>query len=219
VTVTAAPNTEYLLVNTSGGGTPTSANILSTVTLQQGTCVTGGPPPTTDLAQSVANWQIQFLYNGAAAGGGAVNDTSPTDILDGSSSMYVYSTTADTILLTMTVPTSTSIPRYSTWDMSTITSIQMSMQSDVPPGYWSAGSPSFQLSSANGSLTLSPASSSAANSSYTGWDTLIAPLAGNSAWQAAPSGQFDIRNVTSIRINLSVEGTNWAVFLNAMFLK
>jgi uncharacterized protein (TIGR03437 family) len=219
VVVTATPNTQYLLVDTSGGGTPTSANILSTVTLQQGTCVAGGPPPTTDLAQSISNWQIQFLYNGAAAGGGAANDTSPSDILDGSSSMYVFSEGADTILLTMTVPASTSIPRYSTWDMSTITSIQISMQSDVPPGDWSAGSPYFQLTSANGSLTLSPTSSSAANSSYTGWDTLIAPLAGNFNWQAATSGQFDIRNVTSIQINLSVAGTNWAVLLNAMFLK
>lgn len=219
VTVTGTPNTEYLLVDTSGGGTPASANILSTVTLLQGTCVIGGPPPTIDLAQSVSNWQMQFLYNGATAAGGTANDTSPADILDGSSAMYVYSTTADTILLTMTVPASTSIPRYSTWDMSAITSIQMSMMSDVPPGQWLAGFPSFQLTSAKGSLILSPTSSSAADSSYYGWDMLVAPLAGNSNWQAAKSGQFDIRNVTSIQINLSVGGTNWAVLLNAMFLK
>jgi len=216
VTVTGTPNTQYFLVDTSGGGTPTSANILSTVTLQQGTCPAGGPPPATDLAQSVNNWQIQFLYNGGAAAGGAANDTSPSDILDGISSMYVYSMTANTILLTMTVPASSG---YSTWDLSAIASIQMSMQSDVPPGYWSAGSPSFRLISANGSLTLSPASSSAANPSYTGWDTLIAPLAGNSNWLAATSGQFDVRNVTSIQVNLSVASTGWAVLLNAMFLR
>jgi uncharacterized protein (TIGR03437 family) len=216
VTVIGTPNTQYFLVDTSGGGTPTSANILSTVTLQQGTCPAGGPPPATDLAQSVNNWQIQFLYNGGAAAGGAANDTSPSDILDGISSMYVYSMTANTILLTMTVPASSG---YSTWDLSAIASIQMSMQSDVPPGYWSAGSPSFRLISANGSLTLSPASSSAANPSYTGWDTLIAPLAGNSNWLAATSGQFDVRNVTSIQVNLSVASTGWAVLLNAMFLR
>ena len=219
VAVTGTPGAVYLLVDTSGVGTPTSANILSTVTLQQGTCVAGGPPPTADLAQSISDWQLQFLYNGAAAGGGAVDDTAPSDILDGSSSMFLYSTTADTMLLTMTVPPSSSIPRYATWDMSTIKSIQMSMQSDVPPGYWNLGSPSFTLNSANGSLTLSPVAASAADSSYTGWDALIAPLAGNSNWQAATSGQFDIRNVKSIQIGLNVAGTGWAVLLNAMFLK
>jgi hypothetical protein len=216
VTVTGTPGTAYLLVDTSGGGTPAAANILSTVTLQQGTCPAGGPPPTADLAQSVSNWQIQYLNNGGVATGVGVDDTSPADILDGSSSIYVYSVTANTILMTMTAPASASIPR---WDMSALKTVQISMQSDVTPGTWNLGSPSFTLKSANGSLTLSPVSASAADPSYNGWETLTAPLAGNANWQAATSGQFDIRNVTSIQIGLSVSGTNWALLLNAMFLK
>jgi uncharacterized protein (TIGR03437 family) len=213
VTLTAKPNTTYLLVNTSAGGTPASANVLSTVTLQQGTCPSqpGGAPPANDLAQSVSNWQFQFLNNGAAAQGGEANDTSPSDILDGTSSMYVYSTTANAILLTQSAPGG--------WNLSAITNILISMQSDVPPGSWNSGSPSFTLTSANGSLTLSPATSSAANGSYTGWLPLTVPLAGSANWLAVTSGQFNIQNVTSIQIGLSVAGTNWAVLLNAMFLK
>jgi uncharacterized protein (TIGR03437 family) len=299
-TVSATPGTTYILVDTSSGGTPTAANVLSQVTLQQGVCATpptittaslpggtvgtaysaslsaagGAPPyswsvsglpaglsfspagsitgtptasgnftigvkvsdsngstasenlalsiaaastagaaaPTNDLMQSIVNWQMQFLDNGAPGQGGAENDTSPTDVLDGTSSMYVYSTTANQIVLTMTGPANG-------WNLSTVSTIQMSMQSDVPPGLWGAGTPYFQLISANGSLTLAPVSSSAANSSYSGWDTLTAPLAGNSSWTATQSGQFDVQNVTSIQVGLDVDGVEWAVLLNGMFLK
>src|SRR5208337_3305878 len=67
VTVTTTPNTTYLLVDTSGGGSPTTANVLSTVTTQQGTCPNppGAAAPTNDLAQSIVNWQMQFLNNGS----------------------------------------------------------------------------------------------------------------------------------------------------------
>jgi uncharacterized protein (TIGR03437 family) len=214
VTLTATPNTSYLLVDTSAGGAATAANVLSTVTIQQGTCTTqpGAPPPTTDLAQSVADWVIQYLYNGSPAEGGAADDTSPGDILDGASSMYVVTTNGNHIVLTRNGPAGG-------WDLSRITNILLAMQSDVTPGYWAAGSPSFRLQSANGSLTLSPTNSSVADASYFGWARLKAPIAGSTAWQAVTSGQFNIQNVTAIRIDLAVSGTGWAVLLNAMFLQ
>ena len=210
VTVTGAPNVTYNLINLSGA--VASSTSLASVTLQQGTCPAqpGVAPPTSDLAQNVSNWQVQLLNNGANAGGGAQNDTSPSDILDGSSSMYVFSTSATTILLTQNAPSST-------WDFSKISNVLLSLQSDISPGYWQA-SPSFKLTSANGSLSLTP-TSSVADNSYYGWVQLAAPLAGNSTWKAATSGQFNIQNVTSIQVSLNVNGINWAALLNAMFLK
>jgi uncharacterized protein (TIGR03437 family) len=211
--ITTTPNSVYLLADTSGAGTPTSANILATVTSAQGTCPTqnGVAPPTTDLAQSVSNWVIQYQANGGAATGGAADDTSPTDILDGTSCMYIYSTTANTITLTRNAPASG-------WDFSKISAIQLSMQSDLLPGSWVA-TPTFRLLSTGGSLTLTPVSASPADPSYFGWTGITAPLAGNAAWTVATSGQFNVQNVTAIQITLNSGSIGWAVLLNGMFLK
>ena len=214
-TLQATPNTTFYLVNTSGGGAVTQAQVLSTVTLQQGTCPTqqGGPPPTGDLAQSVNNWQIQFLNSGSnQPGGSAVNDTSPSDILDGTSAMYLYSGLAGEILMTQQAPSPG-------WNLSGISTMQLSMQSDVTPGTWALGSPSFTLVSANGTLTLSPTVASTADNSYFGWLGLSVPLAGNAGWKATTTGQFNIQDVTSIQVQFNVNGTGWSLLLNAMFLK
>jgi hypothetical protein len=215
VTLQATPNTTYLLVDTSAGGTPTSVNILSTVTMQQGTCPNGVgvPPPTTDLAQSVSDWQLQFLNNGSPGAGGASNLTDPQYVLDGTSSMFVQVTSGNAVLLTRNAPSTG-------WDFSRISTIQFSMQSDVPPGSWAAASPVIKLNSANGSLTLASASPSAANASYSGWLALTAPIAGSSSWTATTSGQFNVQDVTAIQVGFTVSGVpNFAVILNGMFLK
>ena len=179
----------------------------------RGTTTVPVPPPPTDLAQSVSNWAIQYLTtSGATAAGGAADDTSPAE--------FWTAPLPCTSTVRRPIPSCSRATRRQAGGISR-RSRPFRLRCS-PTCRLGRGPPAHRpsaLLSANGSLTMSPIGASPADPSYNGYITLTAPLAGNATWRATPSGQFSIQNVTGIQINLNTSITDWAVILNAMFVK
>jgi hypothetical protein len=214
-TVTTAPNTVFVLVDTSGSAPPTSDNVLATVTIGQGTCPTqvGTAPPTTDLAETNTAWKFEFLMpNGTPANGHVEDVTDPNFVLTGANSILMQSVDATQIRMTRTIPNAG-------WNLSSINALTMSLQIDFPGAGWRLGSPSIKLTSVSGgTLTVAPGSNVAVNADQ-GWVTLSIPLAGSSTWQAVTSGQFDMRTVTQIQLSFDSIFTGWDLLLDSVFLR
>src|SRR5579871_1551933 len=214
VTVSALPSDVYLLVDTSNGAASGAAAVLSQVAIQPATCTNqvGTAPPTSDLAESIRDWAIEFL--GGQSGGQAADLSAaqyPDLVLHGNSSIYLASSNVTQIRITRNIPGAVCVN-------SRITTVTFSLLTDIPPGDWKSGSPYIRLVSANGSLTLTPNSEVARNSSID-WVTLAIPLSGNSTWVPTQTGQFDARSVTQIQVSFDVIAAGWQVVFDGMFLK
>jgi hypothetical protein len=202
-------------VDTSGSAPPTAANVLSTVTIGQGTCQTqvGAAPPTSDLAESSSAWTFEFLTNGVTGANGHVVDVSdPNFVLTGSLSMLLQSLDATQIRASRNIP-------GAGWNLSSTGTLSLSLQIDFPGSAWRPGSPSITLTSASGgTLTLKPLSNVAFGADQ-GWVTLAIPLAGNGTWQTSTSGAFDLRNVTQIQLSFDSILAGWDLLLDSVFLR
>ena len=204
VTVPASPGNVFLLVNTSGGTVPSTDGVLARVSVGQGSCPqTGVAPPTTDLAETIADWTFE--------GDHAQDIQDPQWILSGARSLYFESFRGSTIRVARTIPAGG-------WDLSKIKALTFSVITEVPPGRWQPGSPSVRLTSANGSVLLAPGSEVARNSSFD-FVTLAVPLAGDATWRATQTGQFDLKSVTKIEIGFETTVAGWAMILDGVFLK
>jgi hypothetical protein len=192
----------------------TSGNVLSTVTITPGTCPSqnGTAPPTTDLAESIRDFNIEFLHNGAGAGGAARDVNDPAYVVTGLGSLLLQADGATQVRLTRTIP-------GAGWNLASINTITFGLTIDFPGSAWLAGSPYVKLTSASGgTLTLIPRSNVALNADQI-WLTLNVPVAGNSTWQANTTGQFDLHNVTQLQISFDSGVTGWDLLFDSLFLK
>jgi hypothetical protein len=162
-------------------------------------------PPAGDLTEgNAAQWQTFASDNAATS---VSNDT--THVREGAESLKFDTQSGG--------DTGIRLPSGAdTWDLSTYTVVDLWAYGDNNTPYtWQGNFPVVTLTSAAGSRQIVPNKQMMSNHA---WGSIHVPLAGDSVWQVADQGTFDVGNVTSVEIHLDTWDYGFSVYFDGVHL-
>jgi hypothetical protein len=187
-----------------------SGNVLAQVTVNLN-CGPLGTVPSGELTeQNASSWQFQALAGGAPSDVGSYDETNSFQV--GTASVGFGTNNGDTIMATYPNPASQPV----LWDLSGFTKLNLWLSTDTGPAGFPSGSPSIQLSSANGQLTIAPAAAVLNNALHEWLDSTVPLVTSDNNWTVTQTSNFDITHVTSIQLTFKASSPGMGILMDGL---
>jgi hypothetical protein len=200
---TVSDGTVFFLLDGSG-------NTLAQTTVSVACALPLGAIPSGELTElNAADWQFQATAVGAASDVAGFDETNTFQV--GTASVGVGTNNGDTVIATYPNPAAKTV----LWDLSGSAGITLWLSADTGSAGFATGSPVIRLSSANGQLTIVPATA-VLNDAVAGWLKLSIPLTSANGWTASSSNNFDITHVTSVQVTFKSASPGMTVLMDGL---